>query len=314
LDAIDKGILSDLSGNCRITYEELSRKFGITANAIKRRVQKLEENKVIAGYSIALRPAMIDANQIIGMIETDGTMDEHEYVHEIGSHPLVVAAAAYTDGYYALVAEYMTPSDLAELSTYLRNLRGAHSVEIHTFITRRGKKMKLNKLHLRVIASLIKDARMSIVEIVKDTGFSARRVRRALDELILGEGVRFSALIELGAASSIPFLVKCYYDEKKITPDKIPQEFEDKYTIPYWEAYISATEPLFYCLMAVDYLSEIDDIVRSLRKEDYIKSVRPLIGFYHDYFDGPRSRELRKLLLDSELVDDISIRLPLSEY
>ena len=314
MDEIDKGILSQLSRNCRMTYEELSRKYGITANAIKRRVQKLEENKVIAGYSVTLRPAMIDANQIIGMIETDGTMDEHEYVSEIGSHPLVVAAAAYTDGYYALIAEYITPSDLAELSTYLRSLHGAKSVEIHTFITRRGKKMNLNKLHLRVIASLIKDARMSIIEIVKDTGFSARRVRRALDELILGEGIRFAALLELGAASSIPFLVKCYYDEKRITPDKINQELEDKYTMPYWEAYISATEPLFYCLMAVDYLSEIDDVVRTLRREEYITSVRPLIGFYHDYFDGPRTRKLREILLDSGLIDEIPTLLPRSEF
>ncbi len=170
MDEIDKGILAQLNRNCRITYEELSRKFGITANAIKRRVQKLEETKVIAGYTVSLRTAMIGANLVFGLVNTDGTPDEHEWVHKIGGHPSVVAAAAYTDGHYAFVAEYLSPSDLAELSSYLRGLKGTNSLEIHSFVTRHGKKMKLNKLHLRVIGSLIKDARMSIVEIVKETG------------------------------------------------------------------------------------------------------------------------------------------------
>jgi len=313
VDIIDKGILAQLASNCRITYEELSRKFGITANAIKRRVQKLEENGVIAGYSITLRPAMINANALFGLIKSNGSIDEREYVNTIGQNPFVVAAAAYTDGNYALIAEYITSVDLASIGSFLRGLDGVESVEFHTFLGNPGKKMNLSKLHLQVISPLIKDARMSIVEIVKETGFSARRVRRALNELINGEGIRFTALLELGAANSLPFLVKCTYDERQIIPSEIHQKLESSYTLPFWEIYISATEPVFFCLMAVDNLTELEEVVRSLRRETFIKSAQALIGIYHDYFEGPRTRELKTMLLEGGFADKLPKIQPLNE-
>jgi hypothetical protein len=107
--------------------------------------------------------------------------------------------------------------------------------------------------------------------------------------------------------------VKCTYDEQKINPAKLTEFLEDSYTIPFWEVYISATEPLFYCLMAVDTLTEIDDLVRSLRRAEFIISARPLIGIFHDYFEGPRSRKLKEMLLEESFIDEIPKMLPLSE-
>ncbi len=119
--------------------------------------------------------------------------------------------------------------------------------------------------------------------------------------------------MELGAAQGIPFLVKCTYDEQKLKHTQLMEFLEDNYTLPFWEAYISATEPIFYCLMAVDTLTEIDEVVRSLRREDFVSSARLMIGIFHDYFEGPRSRELKKLLLEYGFIDEIPKMLPLSE-
>jgi DNA-binding Lrp family transcriptional regulator len=50
IDDIDKNILKLIKHNSRCSYESLSSKVGLSRNAVKRRIQKLETQKVIAGY------------------------------------------------------------------------------------------------------------------------------------------------------------------------------------------------------------------------------------------------------------------------
>ncbi|MHA1937326.1 MAG: Lrp/AsnC family transcriptional regulator, partial [Candidatus Thorarchaeota archaeon] len=168
MDLIDKGILSDLLENCRITYEELSRKHGISANAVKKRVQKLEESGVIHCYSIRLSLAMLDAQFLFGLLQTDGSQDEEAFVNKIGENPSIVAAAAYSDGYYALLAEYVSTVELMELGSHLRTLDGVEDVELHTLVSKRGTKTDLSTNHLRVLYYLRKNPRISIVDLARE--------------------------------------------------------------------------------------------------------------------------------------------------
>lgn len=50
LDAIDRRILRALQANGRITFDELAGEVGLSASAALRRVRRLEEAGVIAGY------------------------------------------------------------------------------------------------------------------------------------------------------------------------------------------------------------------------------------------------------------------------
>ena len=104
LDSIDLGILHDLNNNCRVTFQGLSRKYGISANAIRKRVVKLEESGVIAGYHVRLSLAAIGSEMIFGLLSTDGSKDEEEFTNLIGQSPYILAAASYTNGLYAFLA------------------------------------------------------------------------------------------------------------------------------------------------------------------------------------------------------------------
>ena len=55
---------------------------------------------------------MVGTSSLFGFLTSDGTRDEIELVDEIGSHQNIIAAAAYSNGTYALVAEYRTSEDL----------------------------------------------------------------------------------------------------------------------------------------------------------------------------------------------------------
>ncbi len=301
LDLIDKGILRDLETNCRITYEELARKHGISANAIRKRVIRLEETDVIAGYSVTLSSAMVGSEFVFGLLTTDGSQDEEEFVKKIGSHPGIIAASSYTDGIYALVGEYIDATELMEISTYLRTLDSVDKVEIHTILQgeERGGKGDLTKLHLRVLSCLVDDPRMSIIDITKNTRLTARRVRRVLQEIEETQSVRNSILLELGAASSIPFIAWFTYDANILSPKEFESWLWEDYELPLWQVFVSVSEPVVGALFAVDYLTELDSIVRDVRSNEFVKTVKVGISTHHQYFRGPRGRRLSEMIAEA---------------
>jgi Lrp/AsnC family leucine-responsive transcriptional regulator len=54
LDAIDRRILDALQNDGRMTYDTLAERVGLSASAALRRVKRLEESGVIAGYAARL--------------------------------------------------------------------------------------------------------------------------------------------------------------------------------------------------------------------------------------------------------------------
>jgi len=299
VDPIDKGILRDLSKNCRITYEELARKYGISANAIRKRVLRLEETEVIAGYYVTLSPAMIGSEFVFALLVTEGSMDEVEFVQKIGAHPGIIAASSYTDGIYALVGEYTDTTELMEISTYLRSLESVQEVEIHSILQAKGGKTTFNNIHLRVLGCLLDDPRMSVVDISKNTGLTARRVRRVLQEIDDTNSVRPSAHIELGAASDIPFIAWFTYDSNLKDPREFEEWLWENYELPLWQVYVSVSEPVVGGLFAVDTLSELDLLVRKIRNVEFVRTTKVGISTHHAYFQGPRNRRLNEMIAES---------------
>jgi Lrp/AsnC family leucine-responsive transcriptional regulator len=59
LDAVDRRILQALQAQGRITYDELASAVGLSASAALRRVKRLEEAGVIAGYVALLVPERV---------------------------------------------------------------------------------------------------------------------------------------------------------------------------------------------------------------------------------------------------------------
>jgi DNA-binding Lrp family transcriptional regulator len=295
---MDKRILTDLQYNCRISYQEFSRKYGISANAIRRRILNLEESGVISGYSIALSPAMTNTDFLFCLLSTDGTRDEVEMVDEIGTSKNVLAAASYTDGTYALVAEYHGPQELQEIGTFLRTLESVENAEIHTFIRSWGAKMNLTKTHLRVLAPLLDDPRLPIVDVAQQAGLTARRVRRLIRELEESGVLHFTALLELGAATSLPFIVQIHWNEKTATYSTITDWLLKDYPLQHWETYVSASEPVIYSLLVADDLTHLTATVRSIRQNEHVTSAKVLIGGHHKYFSSYRHQLLIDMVRD----------------
>lgn len=301
MDIIDKGILGDLRANCRITYRELSIRYGITSSAIKKRVRKLEESGIIHGYTITLSHAMIGANVLFGLLKTDGSQDEEEFVRQIGKNEKVLAAAAYTSGNYALIAEYRNSQELYEIGAFLRSFGCVENIELHQLLETSGSKMKFSKLHLRVLRYLINDPRMPIAALAEKSGLTARRARKVVNELLQSNAVSFRALLELGVAASISFLMRVTYNEKDVEYQSLVDWLKETFAHALWDVYISVEGPLLYLLFAVNTLSELTYIAQQVRRFKHVQTVQVIINKYHQFFPGLRVKILNQLIQDSKL-------------
>lgn len=239
---------------------------------------------------------MIGSEFAFGLVSTDGSRDEEEMIIEIGSNPNVIAAASYTDGTYDLVGEYTNTNELMSISTHLRALQSVEKVVMHTILQDKGGECELTNLHLRVLHCLVQDARMSIVDIANQTGLTARRVRRVLQDLEETNSVRATANLELGAASGIPFIVWFSFDERKIGPEEFRVWLWENYSHPLWQVYVSVSEPIVGALFAVDSLPDLDSLVRAVRSSEYVKTAKVSIGTHHHYFKTPRRRRLEEMV------------------
>jgi DNA-binding Lrp family transcriptional regulator len=254
----------------------------------------LEDSGEISGYSLSLSPEMLGVHRMLAILTSDGSRDELEVMDEIGNHPLVIAAAAYSNGTFAMVGEYRSNEELLKLTSHLRLIKSIENSEIHQVIEPRGSQMELSRMHLRVLKPLIEDPRLSVVDISNKSGLTARRVRRLLNQLEESNAIHFRTLVELGAATSIPFLARLTWNERKTNFQEVLDFILDSYPLHHWETYISASEPVLYSLLAVESLTEVNEVVRNLRKNDNIESVSANIGVFHKFYRSIT----RQMLLD----------------
>jgi Lrp/AsnC family leucine-responsive transcriptional regulator len=54
IDSIDRAIINELLNDARISLSTLSRKIGISRQAVKQRVDRLEQVRIISGYTVKL--------------------------------------------------------------------------------------------------------------------------------------------------------------------------------------------------------------------------------------------------------------------
>ena len=299
IDALDKAILNELGMNCRTSYQSLAEKHGVSATAIKKRVEKLIESGVLAEFIVELNLAMIEGEFFLALIDTDASVREEEFIELLGNNEMVSEVGALAGGSYIAFGSYIGATGLSKIGHFLRKLDSVKEVEIHTLLFPRGKKYRLKRLHLRVLRHLVEDPRMAVTQIAKKTGLAARTVSRAIDEILESESVRLSIRWNLNASESITFLSKIRWDDDKTDLEKMMAWLRKEFPTEFWEPLISANEPVMFPAFVVDTLRDVERVTKTLEQKDFIKSVVTLIGKPSRSFYDLRRYHLEEMLKSS---------------
>jgi len=111
LDRRDRGILSELQRDGRITTQELAQKVGMSASACWRRVRALEESGVIDRYTVICDPRKagfgLSFMTLVSLVRHEQKHVEN-FVREVRRHPEVLecfATSGEDDYHLRVVAE-----------------------------------------------------------------------------------------------------------------------------------------------------------------------------------------------------------------
>ena len=130
MDEIDQKLLSLLRQDARLSVAALAQKLAVSRGTVTNRIHRLEDDGVIVGYTVRLRPD-VQHNSILAWmsIAVDGNQTRAVISHLLGEPG--VAALHDTNGRWDLLAELRAESlqELAKVLERIRLLKGISNTE-----------------------------------------------------------------------------------------------------------------------------------------------------------------------------------------
>jgi DNA-binding Lrp family transcriptional regulator len=237
----------------------------MSATAIKSRVDDLVANGIVTEFTAEFSPAMAGSEYLLVWLKTDTTEDREQFISKIATNRGVRQVVPLYGGDYHVIAEYASSLELATLAEALKSNPHVSFTEIHTLLIQRGKKTNLTNLQLRVLKALLKDARMPITDIARETGLTVRLVRKTLRELKDSEAIRFSLRWRLNVGDRVTFLLKLKWDPKQASRNEIIDMLLKNYQDEVWDILASASDPTLIAIAIVDNLNHVDMITTEIR-------------------------------------------------
>jgi len=130
MDAIDSRIIDQLRQNARAGYGDIGDVVGLSASAVKRRVDKLVADRVIRGFTVQVDPA-VEGLAVEAYVELfcRGTVAPEELRRILLAVPEVVEAGTVTGDADAIVR--LRSRDIPSMEEALERVRSAPNVD-HT--------------------------------------------------------------------------------------------------------------------------------------------------------------------------------------
>ena len=279
VDSTDIGILRALGENCRASYQDMGRALGMTANAIKKRVNKLIDDGTIHSFVVYLSFAMIDAESFLTILTPDTPNIEDRMLDQIVENPHVFSAGSLSDGTCIVFAEYEGETGKSDFDKFLKTIDNVENIELHTLRSPRGNKVRFKPLQIRVLKCLVEEPRAPATAIAEKTGLTPKRVRKIIQQLQDGGGVNFVARLNLNVGSGVIYYAQIRWDDSLGSHYDIEDWLEKKFSGQYFDSHVSATAPMMLSLFVIDRLRDAENMSRAVSQSPMIESVKTIFPF-----------------------------------
>ncbi|MFW9907603.1 MAG: winged helix-turn-helix transcriptional regulator [Candidatus Thorarchaeota archaeon] len=304
MDFADKKILFELDGNCRLSYRELADKLNISSNAVRKRIINLIEVGVIVDFVVELTYAAANSNLVICILQTDGSERPEEFIDALGGYPSIIATFRETPQGYIVFGQCSGTEDISSMSVFIRGLRSVTHVATHIISHQPlpvGKKTEFTRIQLKVLKALLDDPRMSISDISIKSGYTARRVRRTLEELYEGQGVHFGVYWNVNKGDNVYFLLESKWNEKEIQFSQLAENLEHHFPDTYWYSFVSATNPIILSVFVIEHPREIETITDKVLAVEGVESAHAHLLYPAKLYRYPLKDKLAEIIKKSGL-------------
>ncbi|MHA2303191.1 MAG: AsnC family transcriptional regulator [Candidatus Thorarchaeota archaeon] len=298
MDPVDRVILDRLKINCRTSLQDLSRMTSISANAVKKRINKLESSGVIDSFTIILSPLMTNEDSVIAILEFETEQLEKKLLKNLSKNQSIYKISRLLDGRYIVFGVYFDSEELSSLTMHLRKLPGISNVEMYSrFLHYWGGKIDFTSSHRDILRGLIKDPRMPISDIAKETGLPSNEIKEMINQMRESEAILLTINTLDGTnEESMEVLAKVQWNVGKTSNEHVLGWLQENLASSYLGEYVSATEPTLFFNFVVKHVQEVEIIVKKTKESGLVTTMEPLILFPGTNFPNPRLRRANQLL------------------
>lgn len=298
ITSIDQLILNQLQVDCRTSLQDLSVLSGLSANEVKKRIENLQSSGIIREFLVILSPLMTEENSVIAILDFDIDPDEKHLIKKLGSNPSVHRVSRVHDGRYLVLGAYFNQEELKSLTLHLREHHGVRNVELYSrFLHYWGGKIELTNISREILKCLVRNPRMHISEIAKETGFHSSAIKESIDLMKNSEAVLFTLGIgDALNAGSIEVFAKVQWNVGTTNKEQLLDWLQSKFALLHLDDFVSATEPTLFFKFYVKNEREVDMIVQKIVESGLTVTVEPLILSPGTTFSDPRVRRVHQVL------------------
>ena len=276
MDNLDMKILNRLLNNCRESSRQIGIELGISGGAVKKRIQKMEEKKVIEKFFIKVEPPVL-GNGVLYFVVSGENIDEILEQISLVGEPYFVAPCIGGITVCSIVIKD-NPEEKIELANKLmKDVRVLSIFEAES----PGYDSNFTKTDFEIIEELIKDPRQKIEKIASNTSMSTKTITRCIEKLQKNDGIQFTLVYDPKKIDEfIPHAILAWIEgDLKETLNEMNKIFSESYLqIPF------IAKNQIVLLMYSENIFKMDELTQKVRTIKNVKSadlfIPKKISFY----------------------------------
>ena len=256
-------ILNMLLDNCRESDRQIGKIIGISGGAVKSRIQKMIDNKVIQKFTLKIEPPILGYNLFYVVVTGENKDDILKQVKLIGDPFLVVPCVGGITVCGIVVKENVEQK--IELTKNL--MRDVRVLSIFN-AENPGISSDLTRTDLEIIEKLLQNPRAKIDEIAGATNFSTKTITRSIEKLQNDDAILFSLLYDPEKLSGyVPYAILVWVENDfKKTLKTLEKKFSNSFL---QKPFIAKNQIVLF--MYSDNIFKLDELTQNVRDVDGVK-------------------------------------------
>ncbi|MHA1908680.1 MAG: Lrp/AsnC family transcriptional regulator [Candidatus Thorarchaeota archaeon] len=279
MDQLDKSIVAHLLTCSRRSFRSIADNLGVSCPTVKKRVERLRQFGVIQRFSVELAQETLGTRYVAAEIKINGggekrnllqQFDDHECIREVGIESTRVS--------------------------YINQIP-SNTVEGQCKFAKKGERVELTEEQLEILWYLVRNSRIPVKMLSRQTGYTIKRVRHILREILENPGVHITTQLNLISSGDINFLlsVDC---ERITTPEKIANQLCKRFPQEHWFSMNTIDRNSLLSYMTARDLGRVEQVIDATSMNQNIYNVDAKIVYNVLKSEGRSEKFIRDFALD----------------
>jgi len=275
-------ILSRLLNNCRESDRQIGIELGISGGAVRARIKKMENSKVIEKFFIKVEPPVL-GNGVLYFVVSGENMDEVLEQISLVGEPFLVAPCIGGVTVCSIVIKENLKQKIELANKLMKDVRVLSIFEAEN----PGFNSSFTKTDLEILEELIKDPRQKIEKIAKNTNMSTKTIARCIEKFQKNDGIQFTLIYDPKRIKNfIPHAILTWIDGDLEETLKI---MDDVFSKSYLQIPFIAKNQIVL-LMYSENIFKMDELTQKVRTIKNVKSadlfIPKKIMFYSKWLEN----------------------------